>query len=86
MTTQEFETQLQNLIKQAPDDAIVFMSYAHPVTNRKLDFIQGSGFELISNLSICLTDRDDLQEIFRVSIEASKQDFSKEFKKSLKKL
>lgn len=84
MTTQEFETQLQNLINQAPDDATIFMSYSNSITCRKLDFIQGTGFELILNLSICLTDRDDLQEILKLSIEASNQEFSKEFKRSLK--
>lgn len=83
MTTQEFETQLQNLIKQAPADATIFMSYSNSITCRKVDFVQGTGLELISNLSICLADRDDLQEIFKLSIEASNQEFSKEFKRSL---
>lgn len=84
MTPKEFEIQLHSLLQNAPKESTVFFSYSHPETKTQCEFIHGSAFNIIANLSILLTDREDLQKIFMMSVGASEQDFAKEFKRSLK--
>ncbi len=83
MTTQEFETQLFNLLNNAPEKAVVFLSYSHPETGKKCEFVKGESFDIIDDLSILLTGREDVQNIFSICIDAANQDFSKEYKQAL---
>jgi hypothetical protein len=80
MTTEQFEGQLRNLIANAPKEAIIMLSYSNLETQNKIEFVQGNGLDLVADLSLFLTDKHDMQEVFGASLEASRLEMTKMFK------
>ena len=81
-SNKEFFTQLQALLRQAPENISFF--FIADSNSAKFNFIKGSGLDLVSSISTFLAKNTEMKKIIKASLEVSEQDFVKEFVKILK--
>ena len=71
MTTQEFENQLSELIKQAPKEATFFMVYTAGKNHDIETHIQGTARNLSLNLAVSANKSTDVKRIIMQAINIS---------------